>query len=74
MCHDRTPAIMSIRKAKSEMRAAVPKSSTMINATTRPTTAQMGTNRFQNNLISSLNLSQIAARKKMTAHFASSDG
>jgi len=74
MCHRLTPPMINIRKAKSDISAAVPKSSTIISITTRPTTEQMGMNLFQYSLISSPNLSHTAAKKKIITHFASSEG
>jgi len=74
MCHHLTPPIINIKKDRSAINAAVPKSSTIISATTMPTTKQTGKNLFQNSLIPSPHLPHTAARKKMTAHFASSDG
>jgi len=74
MCRNLTPPIINITKAKSAISAAVPKSSMIINPTATATTEQIGTNLFQYNLMSALNLSQTAARKKTIAHFASSEG
>ena len=74
MCHNFTPAMMSNKKANRDVKAAVPKSSTIIRKTTRPTIMQIGTNLFQNSLILSPNFSHTAAKKKTTAHFASSEG
>ena len=74
MCHHFAPAIINIRKPKSDTSAAVPKSSVIIKPATRPTAKQAGTNLFQYNFRLALKLSQKAARKKTSTHFASSDG
>ena len=73
-CQNLKPAINIKMEAKSIINAAVPRSSTIIKAAVRAIIAQIGMKRRRYKFRLSLNLSQKAAMKKITAHFASSDG
>ena len=73
-CHNFAPAIIKIINDSIHIKAAVPKSSTIIRAAVRPIIVQMGTNLFRNKPSVRLDLSQKAAKKIRSDHVASSEG
>ena len=73
-CHQRAPAIMSIRITIKAINAAVPKSCVTMRAYTMPVIAHTGRNRVLYFFIEFPKKSSRAARKITTAHFANSDG